>query len=62
MRTNKDFKLGCCEQKQVETWFDTRLGRALLEQEQACLQEKAAAMFGYHLVQIGSPSPGFELV
>jgi len=62
MRTNKDFKLGCCEQKQVETWFDTRLGRALMEQEQACLQEKAAAMFGYHLVQIGSPSPGFELL
>jgi len=62
MRTNKDFKLGSCEQKQVETWFDTRLGHALLEQEQACLQEKIAGIFGYHLVQIGSPSAGFELL
>jgi SAM-dependent methyltransferase len=60
MRTNKDFKLGSCQQKKIENWFDSRLGKALMEEEQACLEEKAASIFGYHLVQIGSPSSGFE--
>ncbi len=62
MCANKDFKLGSCQQKQVETWFASRLGQALLAQEQACLQEKAAALFGYHVVQIGAPSQEFELL
>lgn len=62
MNTNKDFKLGCCQQKQLEFWFESRLGRHLLAQEQACLQEKAAAIFGYHVIQIGSPSPRFDLL
>ncbi len=62
MRTNKDFKLGSCLQKQIEDWFDSRLGQALLVREQTCLQEKAAAIFGYHVVQIGSPSHHFELL
>lgn len=60
MRTNKDFKLGSCQQKKVESWFDSRLGKALMEEEQACLVEKAASIFGYHLVQVGSPNSGFE--
>lgn len=62
MHTNKDFKLGSCLQKKAEAWFETRLGQTLLAQEQACLQQKAAAIFGYHVVQIGSPSPQFELL
>jgi SAM-dependent methyltransferase len=62
MNTNKDFKLGCCQQNQLESWFDSRLGQTLLEQEQACLQEKATAIFGYHVVQIGSPSRQFDLL
>lgn len=49
-------------QKQLEAWFDTRLGQVLMAQEQACLQEKGAAIFGYHVVQIGSPSHRFELL
>ena len=62
MNTNKDFKLGSCQQKQLEIWFESRLGRHLLAQEQACLQEKAAGIFGYHVVQIGSPSHHFDLL
>jgi SAM-dependent methyltransferase len=62
MCANKDFKLGSCQQKKVEVWFTSRLGQAMLAQEQTCLQEKAAAIFGYHVVQIGSPSPEFELL
>lgn len=62
MNANKEFKLGSCQQKKIESWFETRLGQAVMEQEQACLQEKAAAIFGYHVVQIGSPSGRFELL
>ncbi len=60
MRTNKDFKLGSCQQKKVETWFDSRLGEALMAEEQACLQEKASSIFGYHLIQLGLPNAGFQ--
>ena len=62
MNINKSFKLGSCQQNQLEGWFETRLGQRLLVQEQAALQEKAAAIFGYHVVQIGSPSPHFDLL
>lgn len=62
MPINKDFKLGGGLQKQVENWFDSRLGQALLRQEQACLQQKASSIFGYHVVQIGLPSPHFDLL
>ncbi len=62
MSTNKDFKLGNCLQNQVETWFGSRLGQSLLIEEQACLQAKAAALFGYHVVQVGAPSREFELL
>ncbi len=49
-------------QKQVEEWFETRLGQALLVQEEASLQQRAAALFGYHVVQIGVTSPHFEVL
>ncbi|MGD8910183.1 MAG: methyltransferase domain-containing protein [Chromatiales bacterium] len=62
MYTNKEFKLGSCLQKQLDAWFETRLGQTLMDQELACLQEKAAAIFGYHVVQIGLPCHGFELL
>lgn len=62
MNTNKDFKLGNCQQNQLETWFESHLGQTLLAQEQACLQEKVAAIFGYHVVQIGSPCPDLDLL
>ncbi len=62
MNINKGFKLGSCQQNQLEGWFESRLGQRLLAQEQAALQEKAAAIFGYHVVQIGSPSPDFDLL
>ncbi|MEJ2592783.1 MAG: class I SAM-dependent methyltransferase [Candidatus Thiodiazotropha sp.] len=62
MNANKDFKLGYCEQNRLESWFDSRLGQLLLAQEQACLEEKVAAIFGYHVVQIGAPSPHFDLL
>jgi SAM-dependent methyltransferase len=62
MPINKDFKLGGCLQKQVADWFETRLGQALLAQEQACLEQMAASVFGYHAVQIGVTSPHFELL
>ena len=60
MSANKDFKLGSCQQKKVESWFESRLGEALMAEEQTCLQEKASSLFGYHLVQIGSPGRGLE--
>jgi SAM-dependent methyltransferase len=60
MRTNKDFKLGSCQQNKIENWFQSRLGEALVTQEQACLEQKAAQIFGYHLVQIGSPCADFQ--
>ena len=62
MNTNKDFKLGNCQQNRLETWFDSRLGQVLLAQEQTCLEEKVAAVFGYHVLQIGSPSRSFDLL
>lgn len=62
MNANKDFKLGSCEQKQLESWFESRLGQTLLAQEQNSLEEKAAGIFGYHVVQVGSPSPHFDLL
>ncbi len=62
MSTNKDFKLGNCLQNQVEAWFGSRLGQSLLVEEQDCLQTKAAALFGYHVVQVGAPSREFELL
>ena len=60
MSANKDFKLGNCRQKQVEDWFGTRLGQALLLEEEACLQNRSMSLFGYHVVQVGRPDSRFD--
>jgi SAM-dependent methyltransferase len=62
MSTNKDFKLGSCQQKKIENWFKSRLGQALMQEEQVCLQEKMASVFGYYVVQVGSPRAEFEVL
>jgi SAM-dependent methyltransferase len=62
MSTNKDIKLGNCQQKKIENWFESRLGQALMHEEQACLREKVASIFGYYLVQIGALNTEFELL
>lgn len=40
---------------ELETWFETPLGRLIAEQEQAQLDRVLANLFGYHLLQIGYP-------
>lgn len=36
-------------------WFDEMPGSLLLEREQACLEPLLSRLFGYYLVQVGSP-------
>ncbi|MES9835385.1 MAG: class I SAM-dependent methyltransferase [Candidatus Thiodiazotropha sp.] len=55
MSENKQLNLGSCRQKQLQTWFDSDLGRLLAEQEAACLKSRIATLFGYHVVQLGLP-------
>lgn len=62
MQANEEFKLGNCQQNQLQAWFESRLGQVLLEQERECLQQRVAAIFGYHVVQIGAPTPHYELL
>ena len=46
----------------LQQWFDEPLGQLLLAEEQAVLDEMLAGLFGYHLVQIGSPTSRADLV
>ncbi len=43
---------------QCEQWFDSPLGRRLLNEEAAILQQILPHLFGYHLLQIGSIGQG----
>lgn len=38
---------------ELSAWFQTPLGRAMLEEEQDCLDEQLQDLFGYHLLQMG---------
>ncbi|MCU7942967.1 MAG: class I SAM-dependent methyltransferase [Candidatus Thiodiazotropha sp. (ex Cardiolucina cf. quadrata)] len=55
MRENKLLNLGSCRQKQLQTWFESDLGKLLAEQEAECLDSRIATLFGYHVVQLGLP-------
>lgn len=37
----------------LSTWFESPLGRALLEQEQKAIDDALQCVFGYHLLQLG---------
>ena len=56
MRKDKRLNLGSCRQKQLQTWFETDLGRLLAEQETEYLNSRVATLFGYYVVQLGLPS------
>jgi SAM-dependent methyltransferase len=56
MRNNKRLNLGSCQQKQLQAWFETDLGRLLAKQEAECLNSRVATLFGYYVVQLGLPS------
>jgi SAM-dependent methyltransferase len=56
MRNIKRFNLGSCQQKQLQTWFETDLGRLLAKQEAEYLNSRVATLFGYYVVQLGLPS------
>lgn len=38
--------------KGIELWFDTPLGKQLLSEEQALLDNELSCLFGYHLMQL----------
>ncbi|RKZ91857.1 MAG: methyltransferase [Candidatus Parabeggiatoa sp. nov. 1] len=46
---------------QLQTWFETPLGKRLLNEEAAILQQILPQLFGYHLLQIGSVGYGYLL-
>jgi SAM-dependent methyltransferase len=46
---------------QLKRWFQTTLGRRLLGEEAAALQQILPHLFGYHLLQIGSIGHGYLL-
>lgn len=62
MRENKLLNLGSCQQKQLQTWFESDLGRLLAEQEAQCLNSRVATLFGYHVVQLGLPCKHQDLL
>jgi SAM-dependent methyltransferase len=37
----------------LSSWFDTPLGRALLEEQQEAISDSLQGVFGYHLLQLG---------
>ena len=53
MRENKLLKLGSCQQNHLQEWFESNLGDSLAAQEALCFQQLIAAMFGYHVIQVG---------
>ncbi len=38
---------------ELSAWFQTPLGRAVLDEERCCLDEQLQDLFGYHLLQMG---------
>ncbi|MES9972546.1 MAG: class I SAM-dependent methyltransferase [Candidatus Thiodiazotropha sp.] len=62
MRDNKSLNLGSCQQKQLQVWFESDLGKLLAEQEAKCLNSRIATLFGYHVVQLGLPYNGQDLL
>jgi SAM-dependent methyltransferase len=40
----------------LKSWYQTRLGQRLGEQEQSLLTETLQNLFGYHLLQVGRPN------
>jgi SAM-dependent methyltransferase len=55
-------KLGPNHHKQLTSWFQSSLGQLLGEQESRCLERRLNNLFGYYLLQIGSPAPGLDLL
>lgn len=43
----------------LEEWFESPIGRYLIEREQAYFDQNVGDVFGYHAVQIGVPSLDF---
>ncbi len=62
MSTKSVANLRTSPQKQLNNWFESNLGRLLGQQERQCLHRRLASLFGYYLVQIGSPDPLLELL
>jgi SAM-dependent methyltransferase len=62
MRRSRIDKLGPSRQKRLTGWFQSDLGRLLLERESRCLEKPIAGLFGYYLVQIGSVQPELDLL
>ncbi len=54
--------MGPCRQKQLQTWFESDLGRLLAEQEAGCLKSRISTLFGYHVVQLGLPCRDQDLL
>ncbi len=42
--------------QELRGWYETSLGKLLLEQEQAVLDGVLSNLFGYHLLQVGRPN------
>jgi SAM-dependent methyltransferase len=55
-------KLQPDQHKQLTTWFQSGLGQLLGQQELRCLERPLSSLFGYYLVQIGSPAPELDLL
>ena len=62
MGKNAIEKLGPNHHKQLTTWFQSSLGQLLGQQERHCLERRLSSLFGYYLLQIGSPDPGLDLL
>lgn len=46
--------------QQLRDWLQESPGQVLLEQEQRCLNQMFPELFGYHLIQLGGGSFGFD--
>jgi len=62
MVKNSSLELGRNQQNALTDWFRSPLGQWLTGQEYSFLEQPVSRLFGYYLLQIGSPDPSLRLL